>query len=51
MIYSLDTSFLTHTHKKSYKMAFQLLNHFYEKGQVKHIIILIYNINITVLIV
>ncbi len=39
MIYSLDTSF--HTHKKSYKMAFQLLNHFYEKGQVKHIIILI----------
>ncbi len=39
MIYSLDTSF--HTQKKSYKMAFQLLNHFYEKEQVKHIIILI----------
>ncbi len=38
MIYSLDTSFRT---KKSYKMVFQLLNHFYEKGQVKHIIILI----------
>ncbi len=29
------------TQNKSYKMAFQLLNHFYEKGQVKHIIILI----------
>ncbi len=36
MIYSLYTSF--HTQKKSYKMAFQILNHFYEKGQVKHII-------------
>ncbi len=30
-------------------MAFQLSNHFYEKGQVKHII-LIQNINNTVLI-
>ncbi len=39
MIYSLVTSF--HTQKKSYKMAFQLLNHFYENGQVKHIITLI----------
>ncbi len=44
MIYSLVTSF--HTHNKSYKMAFQLLNHyyetiFYEKVQVKHVIILI----------
>ncbi len=38
MIYSLDTSFHTHK-KKTYKMAFQLLNHFYEKGQVKHILI------------
>ncbi len=46
MLYSLDTSF--HTQIKSYKMALQLLNHFHEKGQVKHIIL---NINITVLIV
>ncbi len=38
MIY-LDISI--HTQKISYKMVFQLLNHFYEKGQVKHIIILI----------
>ncbi len=46
MIYSLVTKFSHTQNKQSYKMAFQLLNHyyetiFYEKGQVKHVIILI----------